>query len=172
MYFFFFFSCNNHFNAISMGSGGACPNVLSSLQILRGQRTNVRSCQFCVKMDSVESNSVQSLKEITFSQRSDRSKLATKQAGPPRPNVKIKQVSSKGGKSYTRGFSTTWYERKSWLAGCEEATAVFCYPCLLFHPGSGSTDNTAWTVTGVSDMHHLSEKIKKHESSKVHMDRS
>lgn len=153
-----------------MGSGWACPNVISSLQISRGQLGQTFDLVSSVKMASVENNSVESLKEIPFSQRSDRAKLATKQAGPPRPNVKIKQVSSKGGKSYTRGFSTTWYERKSWLAGCEVATAVFCYPCLLFHPGGGSTDNMAWTVTGVSDMHHLSEKIKKHESSKVHMD--
>ena len=43
-------------------------------------------------------------------------------------------------------------------------------PCLLFHPEGGTADSTAWTATGVTDMHHLSEKIKKHELSKTHMD--
>ncbi|XP_060796869.1 uncharacterized protein LOC132899184 isoform X2 [Neoarius graeffei] len=116
-----------------------------------------------------ESNSVRSLKEVPFSQRSNRAKLATKQAGPPSTKSKHKTNFDKGGKSYTRGFTSTWSQRKSWRAGCKDASAVFCYPCLLFHPGGGSTDNTAWMVTGVSDMHHLSEKIKKRESSKIHM---
>ena len=53
------------------------------------------------------------------------------------------------------------------LAGCEE---VFCYHCLLFHPDTLTKDSTVWISTGVTDMHHLSEKIKKHEMSKIHMD--
>ena len=31
-------------------------------------------------------------------------------------------------------------------------------------------DSTAWTTTGVKDMHHLSEKVKKHDQAKLHMD--
>uniref|UniRef100_A0A1A7ZUV4 Si:ch211-240b21.2 n=1 Tax=Nothobranchius furzeri TaxID=105023 RepID=A0A1A7ZUV4_NOTFU len=27
-----------------------------------------------------------------------------------------------------------------------------------------------WTTTGVTDMHHLAEKVKRHEASKIHMD--
>ena len=38
------------------------------------------------------------------------------------------------------------FQRKSWLAGCEVANAVFCYPCLLFHPEGTMTDSTAWTA--------------------------
>lgn len=49
------------------------------------------------------------------------------------------------------------------------ANTVFCYPCLLFHPEGGTADSTAWTTTGVTDMHHLSEKVKKHEQSKLHI---
>ena len=121
-------------------------------------------------MGSVRNNSIVSLKEVPFSRRSNEDKLATKQLGPPRPNLNIKQVSTKGGKSYNRGFSRSWYERKTWLAGCEAANALFCYTCTLFHPDGGTADTTAWTTTGVTDMHHLSEKVKKHESSKTHMD--
>lgn len=117
---------------------------------------------------SVQCSSIVSLKEIPFSRRTIQDKLATKQLGPPRLN--IQQISTKGGKSYTRGFSKNWYKRKTWLAGCDVANAVFCYPCLLFHPEGGTADSTAWTVTGVTDMHHLTEKIKKHELSKTHMD--
>ena len=110
-------------------------------------------------MASVRSNSILSLKEVPFSRRSNEDKLATKQLGPPRPNLNIKQVSNK--KSYNRGFSRSWYERKTFLAGCEAANALFCYPCTLFHPDGSTTDTTTWTTTGVTDMHHLSEKVKR-----------
>ncbi|KAK6325060.1 hypothetical protein J4Q44_G00044020 [Coregonus suidteri] len=123
-----------------------------------------------IKMARLQCNSIVSLKEVPFCRRTNEDKLATKQLGPPRPNLIIQQVSTKGGKSYTRGFSKNWYERKTWLAGCDVANAVFCYPCLLIHPEGGTADSTAWTATGVTDMHHLSEKIKKHELSKTHMD--
>ena len=116
------------------------------------------------------SNSILSLKETPFGRRNNEDKLATIQLGPPRPNITIKQVATKKGKSYTRGFLKNWYQRKSWLAGCEVANAVFCYPCLLFHPEGSMTDSTAWTTTGVKDMHHLSEKVKKHEQAKLHID--
>ena len=52
------------------------------------------------------------------------------------------------------------------MANCGFAYAVFCFLCLLFKmPGT----DTTWTVTGVRDLKHLSECIKKHECSKVHM---
>ncbi|XP_063745024.1 zinc finger MYM-type protein 1-like [Eleginops maclovinus] len=113
-------------------------------------------------------NSIVSLRELPFSRRSNADKLAVKELGPPRPNLNIKQVSTKAGKTYSRGFSRSWYERKTWLAGCEVANALFCYPCVLIHPDANT--DTAWTKTGVTDMHHLSEKVKKHEASKMHMD--
>lgn len=118
---------------------------------------------------STQSNSVASFREIPFNRRSNQDKLAAKELGPPRPNLKIKQVTTKGEKLYNRGFSRGWYERKTWLAGCEVANALFCYPCILFHPDGSGTD-AAWKTTGVADMHHLSEKVKKHETSKMQMD--
>ena len=83
---------------------------------------------------TAQSNSIISFRELPFSRRSNQEKLAVKELGPPRPNLNIKQISKKGGKSYTRGFSRCWYERKNWLAGCEVANGLFCYPCVLIHP--------------------------------------
>ena len=40
----------------------------------------------------LRSNSIVSLKEIPFSRRSNEDKLATKQSGPPRSNLNIKQI--------------------------------------------------------------------------------
>ena len=116
-------------------------------------------------MASVQSNLILYFKEVPFSRSSNEDKLATKQLGPPRQNLNIKQVSNQRGKSYNQGFS-----QKTHLAGCEAANALFCYPCTPFHPDGSMTDTTTWTTTGVNDMHHLSEKVKKHKSSKTHMD--
>ncbi|XP_062234379.1 zinc finger MYM-type protein 1-like [Platichthys flesus] len=158
-----------------MGSGSACTNVIPSYHTYT--RVNVTWCfaaaavTFTIVMANItaQSNSIISFRELPFSRRSNQEKLAVKQLGPPRPNLNIKQISKKGGKSYTRGFSRCWYERKNWLAGCELANGLFCYPCVLIHP-DGCTTETPWTTTGFKDMHHLSEKIKKHEASRIHID--
>ena len=42
-------------------------------------------------------NSIRPLEEAPFSRRTNKDKLTTKQLGPPRPNVSIQQVSTKGG---------------------------------------------------------------------------
>jgi hypothetical protein len=107
---------------------------------------------------------------VPFSRRTNAEKEAIKQLGPPRPDLNIKQVSTKGEKAYTRSFKNNWYHRKTWLAGCDVANALFCYPCLLFHPENNTADGTAWTIKGVTDMQHLSDKVKKHEKAKNHMD--
>src|SRR4029434_1167230 len=56
-----------------------------------------------------ETAAILSLKETPFGLRNNEDKLATIQLGPPRPNITIKQVATKKGKSYTRGFSKNWY---------------------------------------------------------------
>uniref|UniRef100_A0A8C5GCS7 Zinc finger MYM-type protein 1-like n=1 Tax=Gouania willdenowi TaxID=441366 RepID=A0A8C5GCS7_GOUWI len=102
-----------------------------------------------------------------FERRTLVEKLQIKHRGPDQPNIKISQPASKKGKVYTRGFSINWYHRKAWLAGCSHVNALYCFPCLLFK--TTGTD-TAWTDTGVRDMKHLSEMIKKHESTRTHME--
>uniref|UniRef100_A0A0E9R2U7 Uncharacterized protein n=1 Tax=Anguilla anguilla TaxID=7936 RepID=A0A0E9R2U7_ANGAN len=36
------------------------------------------------------------------------------------------------GRAYTRGFSRSCYDKRSWLAGCGVSNAFYCVPCLLF----------------------------------------
>uniref|UniRef100_A0A1A8LWI8 Si:ch211-240b21.2 n=1 Tax=Nothobranchius pienaari TaxID=704102 RepID=A0A1A8LWI8_9TELE len=96
--------------------------------------------------------------------------MATKLLGPPRPNLSIKQAAVKGGKSYNRGFFRRWFDQTSWLLGCETAGSLFCFPCLLFNPVGTTAARCSWTTTGVTDMHHLAEKGKRHKASKIHMD--
>uniref|UniRef100_A0A1A8RRN7 Si:ch211-240b21.2 n=1 Tax=Nothobranchius rachovii TaxID=451742 RepID=A0A1A8RRN7_9TELE len=96
--------------------------------------------------------------------------MATKLLGPPRPNLNIKQAAVKGGKSYNRGFFRRWYDQTSWLLGCETAGSLFCFPCLLFNPVGTTAARSSWTTKGVTDMHHLAEKGKRHKASKIHMD--
>ena len=114
-------------------------------------------------------NSILSLKETPFG-RGTMKKIVNNTIPTSQTKITIKQVATKKGKPYTRGFSKNWYQKKSWLAGCEVASAVFCYPCLLFHPEGSIIDSTAWTTTGAKDMHHLSEKVKKHQQAKLHLD--
>ncbi|XP_070400169.1 uncharacterized protein [Nothobranchius furzeri] len=112
-------------------------------------------------------NSVRSLLQYPFERRTMVEKLNVKELGPDQPDVKISQQEKERGKLYTLGFSRNWYTRKAWLSGCNQANALFCFPCLLFK--TAGTDK-AWIESGVTDMKHFSEKVKKHESSRAHMD--
>ncbi|XP_054595396.2 uncharacterized protein [Nothobranchius furzeri] len=76
-----------------------------------------------------------------FERRTMVEKLNVKELGPDQPDVKISQQEKERGKLYTRGFSQNWYTRKAWLAGCNHANALFCFPCLLFK--TAGTDK-AW----------------------------
>jgi hypothetical protein len=50
------------------------------------------------------------------------------------------------------------------LTVSEEKKSFFCFVCVLF----GGESN--WTVTGITDLKHLSERVKKHEASAVHIE--
>ncbi|XP_016394516.1 uncharacterized protein LOC107728744 [Sinocyclocheilus rhinocerous] len=64
-------------------------------------------------------------------------KKRIKELGPDRPYLQIHQQSSDRGRAYTRGFSSTSYGKRSWLAGCDVSHAFYCFPCLLFQsPGT------------------------------------
>ena len=112
------------------------------------------------------SNTVEFLIKNQFERLKLEEKLAIKNLGPDRPDVKITQQSKDRGKVYNRTFSRTWYDKKKWLCGCSKRNTVFCFPCLLFRPSSGQGD--IWTI-GVTDVKHFSERSKKHESSKAHL---
>ena len=63
-------------------------------------------------------------------------KLEIKKLGPPCPEIKSKH---KG-----RNFSSDWYKKCGWLAGCELTEKVYCFPCLLF---GAAKKQEAWTHT-------------------------
>ncbi|XP_034038832.1 zinc finger MYM-type protein 1-like [Thalassophryne amazonica] len=79
----------------------------------------------------------------------------------------MQQQASDRGRAYTRVFSRSYYAKRSWLAGCCVSNAFYCFPCLLFQ--TLGTD-ALWTTAGVRDLKHLSEKCKRHESSRSHLD--
>jgi hypothetical protein len=41
------------------------------------------------------------------------------------------------------------------MSGCAERNPMFCFPCLL------SAGDTTWAKTGVMDLKHLDEQVKK-----------
>ncbi|XP_063917578.1 zinc finger MYM-type protein 1-like [Zophobas morio] len=55
------------------------------------------------------------------------------------------------------------YQSEWWLCGCNAKNALFCFVCTLMN--NGEVDK-AWTETGITDLKHLGEKVKKHRSSK------
>ncbi|XP_069078972.1 protein zwilch homolog isoform X1 [Pleurodeles waltl] len=107
-------------------------------------------------------NTVEELLRTPFLDRTHEEKLQLKLLGPHQPDVKMEQRT----KAYTRRFTAAWYEKKKWLCGCPLRKALFCFPCLLF----GGDSN--WTKKGVNDLKHIAEKIKKHDTSKSHLDNS
>ncbi len=116
-----------------------------------------------------EPNSVQSLLQCPFERRTLAEKLKVKELGPDQPDLLIRQQTSEKGKKYTRSYSSRWYTKKAWLCGCIYANALFCFSCLLLKTTGA---DPAWTVTGVRYMKHLSEKVRKHENTRAHMDNS
>ena len=112
-------------------------------------------------------NSVKSLKTTPFERRTLQEKLRVKELGPDRQNVLIRQQSEDRRRRYTRCFSRSWYEKTSWLTGCSEAVALFCFPCLLFQ--TKGTDQ-AWIQTGMAHLKHFSDKVKRHEQARSHME--
>ena len=64
-----------------------------------------------------------------------------------------------------RSFQVSWYTKKDWLCGSLTKKAMFCWPCLLFCPGTSSS----WTKTGFRNMKGFLSDCKKHEKAKSHM---
>lgn len=110
-------------------------------------------------------NSVQVILKTNFSALSIDDKCKIKELGRPLPVLNIKQKQSVKGTEYFRSFKTNIYDRNNWICGCNISDRLYCFPCLLFAKGK----DTSWTSAGVSDLGHLSQKIKKHESSLSHI---
>lgn len=110
-------------------------------------------------------NAVKFLLETDISTLPFEDKCAIKKLGRPVPALSIAQKQNVKGKEYTRSFNANVYDRNNWICGCDFNNRFYCFPCLIFAKGSDSS----WTKTGVCDLSHLSQKIKKHEQSMSHL---
>jgi hypothetical protein len=43
-----------------------------------------------------------------------------------------------------RSFQESWYTKKDWLCGSLTKKPMFCWPCLLFCPGTSSIMDEDW----------------------------
>ncbi|XP_031335766.1 zinc finger MYM-type protein 1 isoform X2 [Photinus pyralis] len=98
-----------------------------------------------------------------FFKHSHEEKIELKAKGRPLPDIIIEKTGVSRGKSYTRKFNRDIYLKNEWICGCNKRNALYCFPCLLFG------GDKAWTEKGVTDLEHLSSKIKRHENSKSHL---
>jgi hypothetical protein len=112
-------------------------------------------------------NSVQSIKNLNtavglgFEERKE-----IKQLGPPRPNLKICKQNLIKGKIVVRNFNRRMYNNASWLCACDVSNSFYCFVYLVM--GSADCD-PAWVQTAVTDLKHLSQKVKKHAISQKHL---
>lgn len=109
-------------------------------------------------------NTVQYLLNNNFPSLTIEEKCSIKELGRPRPVLNISQKQSVKGRQYRRVFNNKLYARNSWICGCDVLNKFFCFPCLLFAKGK----DKSWTKSGVADLGHLSQVIKKHEQSVSH----
>ena len=104
------------------------------------------------KVNILLKNSLQNLKH--------EEQAEIKRLGPYQPrDINIFQKDDRKLKT----FSSTWFNKKSWLTVCDERKILFCFWCLLFG------GENLWTNKGCNDLKHLSERISKHKCSKAHM---
>lgn len=109
-------------------------------------------------------NSVEYLLEKKFSLHTLDEKNNIKTLGRPMPDLKLTQVIKKKTRQFTRTFTNDIYTKyNNWLCGCDKRNAVFCFPCLLFG------GELVWTKTGMRDLNHLNERMKKHDLTVKHM---
>jgi hypothetical protein len=81
----------------------------------------------------------------------------------PRPQLAIVQACKVKTKTVNRVFKNNLYEKASWLCGCQRLNSFLCFPCLIFG------GEKSWTESGVTDIAHLSVKVKKHSLSQLHI---
>lgn len=110
--------------------------------------------------------SVKYLQNINFPKLPLPKQLTIKTKGRPTPELILEQSYTSRQGNYNRKFNADVYEKYDWLCGCELTTSLFCFPCLLY----GHYD--AWTRTGIVDLGHLTQKLKKHAECARHIKNS
>lgn len=114
-------------------------------------------------------NRVESLLRTPFSQLPLEQKLEIKRLGPYQPrNCPLIQSYAEGKR--TRTFSPAFFDKNEWLTYGEDKDGLFCFYCLLFDTAGTRSSGSSWNKTGYRDLKHLSERVKAHQISQVHMD--
>ncbi|RYA69760.1 hypothetical protein DD592_26640 [Enterobacter cloacae complex sp. 2DZ2F20B] len=116
----------------------------------------------CRVVNNINMNSIERILRLQSENKlSHDEKLLIKNVGPPRPDLDIAVSSKVKDKLVHRKFNKTM-----WLCGCNAKNALFCFVCTLMN--NGDVDK-AWTETGITDLKHLGEKVKKYRPSKKHL---
>ena len=101
---------------------------------------------------------VTELIERSFLPRGIVEQKLTLQQNCPLPKLEIRR--------HERLFRQEWYTKKDWMCGSESRQSLFCWPCLLFRPGT----SPSWTITGYKNMRGFLSDCQKHEKAKSHME--
>lgn len=109
--------------------------------------------------------SVSELKQLHFSTLPLEKKIEIKLLRPT-PRLNLVQVTKSKNREFKREFKPEFYDKHSWICGCDLTARLFCFPCLLFAKQSG---DSSWVNYGVADLSHLTQKIKKHECAQSHL---
>jgi hypothetical protein len=83
--------------------------------------------------------------------------------GRPVPDLNLIKVTKQKFRQYTRHFINDYYSKYNWFCECDTRNAVFCTLCLLFD------GELSWKKTGMTDLSHLNEIMKKHDVTVKHI---
>lgn len=112
-------------------------------------------------------NSVQNIKNGSLS-LDDR--IAIKTLGRPTPDLEMEQINVSKNRTYRRNFQKAIYDKCLWLCGCNVTNKFYCFPCILAQAGKQcQACDHCWVKEGVSDLKHLTSKIKSHGISQKHL---
>ena len=108
-------------------------------------------------------NSVKSLKERPWLQRTHDERMEIKRLGPDQPDLtEIHNRLKLKGRTFQKG----WYTRCPWLTGCIDTLRVYCFPCMLFEQHGMQRK---WASDGYNDWGHIFEKVQRHGKSEDHI---
>jgi hypothetical protein len=99
---------------------------------------------------------------ILKSSLSHQDRLEIKKLQRPTPDLQIEDVSTSKKRTFHRHFNRNIYDKYSWICGCEIRNKLFCFVCLVM----GYGESSPWTKSGVSNLKHLADRLKKHTEMK------
>lgn len=66
-------------------------------------------------------------------------------------------------RKFIRKFQTSWYNKFTWLSGCDKRNKLFCFICVFFR------GEKEWSFDGISTIKNIIRKAEKHSISKTHL---